>query len=535
MVVAAVSWLSQGTGGTLVVRTDGNPVQPIAISIAGPVDREVPLDAAQVVTLHGLPAGSYHVRPVFAGTVVGVGVNVEVNNGKIATATLPLGSVGGVRFDADPGMCEADFDWTFSFMSHVGPGHPDYQPIATKPLPTATTCQREVGGLAPGAYVVRVTPPHRELPMFMTILQVRSATWTSVRMARPPVVVRGRITSNGEPLSGLHVDIRSLSMAPLTGVVPLSMAYVTSLTDSDGRYVLGLSTPGTHRQTLREPGQAEMPDIPEQIDLQLGVNHNDLEIGGGTLRVWLTERGGSMPPDRPVTLTVQSLPQRPKRPVVANPAEPFEMRVITPGRYMVSATAQSVDAAGHPVTLVAAQQKEVIIAQMTTTDVSIDLIERDEMWLDVVYADGTPGAGAYVVPSPGGGSLRTDDHGRVSLATEPVGARLPIRTRNFGITCHTVTSDVLQRVVVYDASETLTVTVTGSNTSVAGRAVLGGATITGIPGATCAAPFEGFSIAETRQTDSIDLKFLLPPGAYTLTLRDGRSFVVAAPGRLEVK
>lgn len=535
MVVAAVSWLSQGTGGTLVVRTDTNPVQPIAIAITGPESREVPLDGAHEVVIRGLQAGRYKVEPLFAGTVTGAGLDVDVSPGTVANLALPLGGVGGVRFDADPGMCEPDFGWVFGFMTHRGPDHPDYQPTATRPLPTATTCQLEIGGLAPGDYSVRVTPTHRELPMFMTMLQVRPRLWTSIRMPRPPAVVHGRITSNGEPVPGLHVDIRSIAMAPLTGVVPLTMAYVTSLTDADGRYAIGLATPGTYRQTLREPGQAEMPGIAPEVEVLLGANINDIEIGGGALRVWLTERGATIAPDRPVTLTIQSLPQRPKRPVVSNADEPFEMRMLRPGRYMVSATMASVNAAGEPVTLVAAQQKEVVITEMTTSDVSIDLIERDEMWLDVVYADGTPAAGATVVPYPGGGSLRTDDRGRVSLATVPAGARLPVRTRNFGVTCHAVTNDVLQRVVVYDASETLLVTIAGQTTSVAGRAVLGGATVTGVPGSSCAVPFEGFSIAETRHPDRIDFKFLLPPATYTLTLLDGRSLVVAAPGRVEVK
>jgi hypothetical protein len=535
MVMAAASWLTEGAGGTLVIRTDNNPVQPIAIALSGPVEREVPLDGAHAVAVSGLPAGRYEVRPLFVGTVTGAGVHVEVSDGRVTDAPLPLGDVGGVRFDADPGMCEPDHDWTFGFLLPVGANHPANRPSANRPLPTAKTCQREVGGLAPGSYRVQVTPPHRELPAFYTALLVRSGTWTSIRMARPPVVVRGRITSNGDPVAGIRVDIRPMAAPPSIGVAQAVMGLAfTGVTDSDGRYAIGLSTPGTFRQTLRQIGQAELPGIPKQIDLRLGVNHNDLEIGGGTLRVWLTERGATMPPDRPVTLSIQSLPQPPQRRIIANPSEPFDMRVITPGRYVVSATAQSVDSAGRPVTLIAAQQQEVDIRSSLTTDVWIDLIHRDEMWLDVFYADGMPSRGAYVVPHPGAASLRTDDQGRVSLATVPVGTRLPIRTRMFGITCHTVTSDLMQRVVVPDASETLIITVTGSTTPAEGRAILGGATIAGAPGATCPVPFEGFSVAESRGADSVDFKFQLPPGVYTVTLRDGRVLTVPAPGRLEI-
>lgn len=447
--------------------------------------------------------------------------------------------VGGIRFDADPGMCEEDTEWAFLFSTHLAPDHPDNRSTAKRPLPTSPTCQSEVWGLAPGPYTVRVVPARRELPMVMTAVEVRAGEWSTARLARPPVVVRGRVTSNGEPVPGVHVDIRSMALPPITGVGPVVTssvgAIVNAMTDNDGRYALGLSTPGTYRQTLRETGQLEMPGIPEEIELRLGVNDNDLEIGGGTLRVWLTERGASMPPDRSVTLTVQSLPQRPKRPVVANPSEPFDLRLVTPGRYIVSATAQSVDAGGQPVTLVAAQQKEVVIAQRTTTDVSIDLIERDEMWLDVMHTSGTAIGGAYVVPYPGTPSLRTDDNGRVSLMSVPVGTRLPIRTQAWGITCHTVTTDVLQRVVVPDASETLVLTSTKDNNPLSGRRLLGGATIAGLPGATCAVPYEALSVGETRGTTSVDFKIQLPPGVYTLTLLDGRVLQVTAPGRTEIK
>ncbi len=450
-------------------------------------------------------------------------------------------AVGGIRFDADPGMCEADTEWAFLFFAHLAPDHPDNRSTSKRPLPTSPTCQTEVWGLAPGPYVVRVVPARRELPTVMTTVEVRAGMWSTARLARPPVVVRGRITSNGEPVPGVQVDIRSMALPPITGAAPvvtnpvLVMAIVQSITDNEGRYALGLGVPGTYRQTLRETGQFEMPGVPSEVELRVGVNDNDIEIGGGTLRVWLTERGASMSPDRPVTLTVQSLPQPPKRPLVANPSEPFELRLITPGRYIVSATAQSVDAAGQPVTLVAAQQKEVVIAQRTTTDVSIDLIERDEMWLDVSHADGTALAGAYVVPYPGTPSLRTDDHGRVSLRSVPIGTRLPIRTQSWGITCHTVTTEVLQRVVVPDASETLILTSTKDNNAASGRRILGGATIAGLPGATCPVPYEALSVGETRGATSVDFKIQLPPGAYTLTLLDGRVLQVTAPGRLEIR
>jgi hypothetical protein len=535
--MAAAAWLSQG-GGTLVMHLPDNPVQPIGISVRGPVEREVTLlrYGVREVVVRGLPPGRYDISPTFTGTVSGPTTVVQLVEGSGTTVALPISQVGGIRFDADSGMCEPGFEFSFIPLAIHGGARPSPVPVGGVPLPTSTSCQQEIAGLSPGTYRVRIIPPRHVLPEYYALVRIEPSAWTTHRIAFPPVVVRGRVTSNGEPVPGVQVVIRPMALPPLTGVRPGSTltTFDQSVTDADGRYILGLSAPGVYRQTLRETGQADTPGIRGEVDLRLGVNDNDLEVGGGTLRVWLTERGAVMAPDRTVALTVQSLPQLPKRPTVTNPSEPFEMRLITPGRYVVSATARTVDAGGRPVTLVAAQQKEVVIVQSGTVDVSIDLIQREETWLEVAHADGAPAEGAYVIPHPGAPSLRADERGRVALETVPVGTRLPIRTRMWGITCHTVTHAAFQRVVVPDATETLVLTWTQNNNVTMGRQALGGSIIDGMPGATCALPFEALSVGESRVAGRVDFKVQLPRGVYTLTLLDGRTITVTAPGRYDI-
>jgi len=102
MAVAAAAWLSQGAVGTLVVHTDNSAVQPVALSISGPVERHVPLEGAHQISVNDLPVGGYDVRPLFAGTVEGDPIPVEVERGKSVTVAIPLRHLGGVRFGRQP-------------------------------------------------------------------------------------------------------------------------------------------------------------------------------------------------------------------------------------------------------------------------------------------------------------------------------------------------------------------------------------------------------------------------------------------------
>lgn len=535
MALAAASWLGQAAGGTLVVRLGDNPVQPVVLTVRGPVDRDITVDGARDVTVRGLPVGRYDVRPVFAGAIPGSPVVALVDQGRTALVDVPLDGLGGVRFDADPGMCEPWHEWS---ITSVAIRWPQDEPPARRldvPLPSSRTCLRELGGLAPGTYRVTVVPPPHDLPMFSAIVRVEAGVWTVHRMALPPVIVRGRVTSNGEPLTGVQVTfIPTPATLQAWRSPPPQMSFSGAMSDTGGRYAAALNEPGAYRQVLRPIGQDPLPERPGEVAVGPGVNLHDIEVGGATLRVWFTEHGTPLAPDRAVTLTMQSLPERPFTPPVRSSEGPVTVRLITPGRYTVSATAQYVDADGRPVTLVSERQTSLTIASMTTSDLTVNLIRRDATWLEVRHADGTLGEGAYVVPLPGAPSLRAGEDGRVSLETVPVGTPLTIRTRAWGVTCHAVTLDPLQRIVVPDASEMLVLTWSRNGDVQMARAALGGAVLAGIPGATCAVPFEGLSVGESRVTGRVELRAQLPPGAYTLTLRDGRTLTMVAPGRYEI-
>jgi hypothetical protein len=467
--------------------------------------------------------------------------------GALMAVTLSsLGRLGGVRIDADAGFCESGDQWAVTSHSAivVRPDGSSTLRVAAGNLSSLPeTCRRELGGLLPGPYRVLVTPPRSVLPPFSFSFEVRARQWTQVELRQPPVVVRGRITANGVPVPGItpnFVPVQQTSVQ-IPARRPQPMSFAESWTDDDGRYATVLWAPGTYTQSFRLHGQ-ELPVASREIALGVGNNVNDVDVGVGALRIWFTERGATLQNELTVRLTLHTLPQRPFERTVRASSGPVEVGMLAPGPYVVRATAEKRTDDGRVISLVSAREPEITLAAHQSIDATIDLVSR-EGWLEVVHADGRPIEGASVVMYPGAASLRTDEGGRVSLATLPVGARVPIRTRTWGMTCHVVTDDLLQRVTISDASESVivrlpygpaTVRPIGPDTARL-REQLAGSNVTGLAGASCPLPFEAFSVAEARVPGAVELTLMLPDGWYTLTLRDGRTFPFRAPGLVVIK
>ncbi len=471
-------------------------------------------------------------------------MNWPVLVGALLAVTLSsLGRLGGVRFDAETGLCEPGDTSRALSVGNITVVGPDGKVTRARGLPFPATCHREVGGLAPGRYVVQVTPPRSVLPPYSVSFEVRAGQWTDVPLTLPPVIVRGRVTSNGTPITGAVPNFTPASGTTTlqwqSGRQPSAFSPVRS--DDDGRYAVALWAPGTYTQSFSLEGR-QLPLTASEVTLGLGVNLHDIEVGAGALRVFFTERGASLIDPLTVRVTLHSLPQRPFVRTVRASSGPVDVATLAPGTYVVRATAERRSAEGGVISLVSAQQVDVTVSAHQSTDVTIDLVSR-EGWIEVTDTAGRPIDGASVVTYPGAASQRTDERGRVSLGTLPVGARVPIRTRTWGMTCHVVTDDLLQRVTIADAAEEVVISIphqpagarpTGAEARQL-RQVTDGASVSGLAGATCPLPIEAFSIAEGRAAGAVELTLMLPDGWYTLTLRDGRTFQFRAPGRLEIK
>lgn len=220
---------------------------------------------------------------------------------------------------------------------------------------------------------------------------------------------------------------------------------------------------------------------------------------------------------------------------IADFSRPLVLEAMPPGRYRLTAVAQSLSSA-----LVASRVSEVEVTSGTTASITMDLAQRTGA-VRVVDSSGAPAGGAHFYTNPSAVNSSADDEGEISLATIATGTLLTVRTIHWGVTCHRVTDAARQTVVVPDATEALVIVAPTTPTSglpqrriIVPSPRLAGATLTGVPGADCRVPYEHFPVTMANTGGMTEHTMLLPFGNYVLTLRDGTEFSVQAPGRVRL-
>lgn len=217
-------------------------------------------------------------------------------------------------------------------------------------------------------------------------------------------------------------------------------------------------------------------------------------------------------------------------------SRPVEVTSLPPGVYRFAVVAQAPTRA-----LVAERVLDARVTAGETTSLRANLVER-RGFVRVVDAAGHAAAGAQFYTRPAAVNSATDEQGRISLATLAAGTWLSVRTLHWGVTCHTITPADAQTVVVPDATdESVIVTPTVPTTGLPQRRqivpspLLAGALLEGIPGSDCAVPYEHLPVTLARRGATTEHTLLLPQGAYTLTLADGRVLRLEAPGRVSLR
>ncbi len=220
---------------------------------------------------------------------------------------------------------------------------------------------------------------------------------------------------------------------------------------------------------------------------------------------------------------------------IADFTRPLVLEAMPPGRYRFTVVAQTLSSV-----LVASRVSEVLVTGGDTVSTTVQLARRAGM-IRVVEASGAPAGGAHFYTNPSAVNSSADDEGEISLATLATGTMLTVRTIHWGVTCHRVTDAARQTVVVPDATEALVIVAATTPTSglpqrriIVPSARLAGATLTGIPGADCAVPYEHFPVTMANTKGMTEHTMLLPFGEYVLTLRDGTEYPVQAPGRVHL-
>lgn len=221
--------------------------------------------------------------------------------------------------------------------------------------------------------------------------------------------------------------------------------------------------------------------------------------------------------------------------LVTSFTRPFLLESMPVGAYRFTIVAQS-----RTSVLVAAEVQSATVTSGGVSVVTMDLVRRAGD-LVVVDASGRGSAGAHYYTNPSAVNSTADDDGRVGLAMLATGTFLTVRTIQWGVTCHRVTAEPAQRVVVPDADDALVI-VTSSvpmsgTTQRRGIAspLLAGAWIEGVPGADCPIRYEHLPVTLSRVGGATEHTVLLPAGPYTVSFSDGRTLAVRAPGRLDLR
>ncbi len=217
-------------------------------------------------------------------------------------------------------------------------------------------------------------------------------------------------------------------------------------------------------------------------------------------------------------------------------SRPIEIPRLAPGTYRFSVVAQTTTRA-----LVSA---EVAVGTIRSAgdvvDLTINLIERKGT-IRVINSLGVPVAGAHFYTRPPAVSSSADESGRIPLALLAAGTELTVRTIDWGMTCHLVTANAQQTIVVPDAVEELVIATPIvppdallRRRHIVSSPLLAGASIAGIPGADCAVPLAHFPVTLANHNGHTEHTVLLPFGEYTLRMPTGRVIPVSAPGRVDV-
>ncbi|GMV20312.1 MAG: hypothetical protein AMXMBFR57_02610 [Acidimicrobiia bacterium] len=551
--LAAATWFSSGT---VIVEIEESPVQPVAIRLAGPAEGEWPLDGRSRVVLAGLAPGEYAVTPVFGGQTTPFNPKVEVRAATLATLHVPTAAYGGVRFDADPGMCEPDDPWklTSVSMTLVLPDGRQRSGMMTNVQAATPHCVRELGGLLPGRYQFQITPPSSRMPAFTVNFTVAAGKWTEERLAAPPVVVRGQVTYGGDPVSGITVGFlpdgtpatsTTRTAAPVLWSTSSMGAFLAGRTDTEGRFALAVVQPGVHQARASNVlGTLDVQHPSTPVNLAAGINEVDIRLGGARLRVQLRRADRHHTQPVAAAVAVQHI-RGPSRTIAVNDVtQATTIDALPLGIYSVSATGTTTDGQGNPITLVASRVQSVTVAEAGAS-VVLELVERAAT-LEVVDAMGVPLDGASIVPRPATETFKTDHAGQATINHLAVGTEVTIRSRTWDTTCHVVNDQPLQRVMIPSATAEVLLSWQTGEPATSGPVPPGaaprppsqgpfqGARLSGIAGAGCAIPLSSMSVATVR-VPRVGLMLNLPPGAYTITLADGREFSFTAPGRLEVK
>ncbi|MEM7352298.1 MAG: carboxypeptidase-like regulatory domain-containing protein, partial [Acidobacteriota bacterium] len=303
----------------------------------GAVKELIP-DAWGQFAASGLRPGRFRLRAVFQGGWKLDGPSIRVEEGETAEL-LPwaLPRNGAVELEIEPGLC-ADLDGsrTVVFESNRRRGGARRLELETG------ACAQRIEGLPPGEWTISIDDPGpqprqgtvpgamrraqpRKPPVSATVA-IEAGEVSTATLERPGIFLEGRVTASGQGLPDLELR---LTHPPSTGTAsePEDEALVGEVasTDSEGTYRIQAAAPGP--AVLRLYSEDGFPVISTDVELSVGTQRHDFDLGEGRIRVLISSADGE--PEGPVTLEVWQAGTR--RLLRTGPLEPDQEETLVYG------------------------------------------------------------------------------------------------------------------------------------------------------------------------------------------------------------
>lgn len=274
---------------------------------------ELPPDAWGRFAASGLRPGRFRLSAVFRGGWRVDGPAILVEEGETVELlpwTLPRN--GAVELDIEPGLCD-EMAGAGSLIFESDRRRDDSYRLEL----ASSACAHRLEGLPPGEWTITAghpsPPPPQDLvpasmrrsvprrpPASVTVV-IEAGAVSAVTLERPRVIVQGRVTAGGQDLPDFELR---LTRGPQSVIEPMpeDAAPVDGLahTDFEGAYRLEAAAPGPAVLELYSEGG--YPVISRDVELSVGTNRQDFDLGDGRIRVLISSVDGE--PEGPVTLEV---------------------------------------------------------------------------------------------------------------------------------------------------------------------------------------------------------------------------------------
>lgn len=264
-------------GGELLLVVPHARVRPVSLAVSGPRVAMLPVGPGEEVDFAGVPAGTYHVAPVYDGGIAGAARTFVVTSTATTVGAMPVEAVGAARIAAERAVCGNAAEVSIAAMTSAGPAGAQTPLAPARLVSKDARCEMQVDGLPAGRYQVAYRSAIAGTGT--AVFDVAAQGVSAVRVARPAITVSGQVRVNGRPVANAELTFTPAGDAQEGGTV------ADVRTDAAGYYFVALSVSGEY--VIGARSEREVLGISRTAVVNRGDNAIDLTLSGGEITTGL--------------------------------------------------------------------------------------------------------------------------------------------------------------------------------------------------------------------------------------------------------